>query len=180
MMDNPRAKGYYGGITSGPVFRAIAERIINTSSRFSPSPKIPQGDLKLAGVTVPDVQNLQVNIANKILEGHGLKAETFGKGTVVVRQAPEPGKRVESGDAVKLLLTGEAVTDAKGMMTVPDLRGMSIRRAINRLVVNEFEMRVEGSGVVVQQSPKPGQKVAVGTAVYVQCEPRPVVSTVLY
>lgn len=180
MMDNPRAKGYYGGITSGPVFRAIAERIINTTSRFSPSPKTQQGDLRLAGVTVPDVRNLQVSIASKILEGHGLKVESFGNGDVVVRQAPEPGKRIEQGDAVKVLLTGEAVTDAKGMMTVPDLRGMSIRRAINWLVMDEFEVRVEGSGVVIQQSPKPGQKVSIGTVVYLQCEPRPIFSTVLY
>jgi cell division protein FtsI (penicillin-binding protein 3) len=180
MMDNPRAKGYYGGITSGPVFRAIAERMINMSSRFTRMPTHPQPDQKLAGIVVPDVRNLRTTIAKKILEGQGLKVESFGNGEVVVRQSPEPGKRVESGDAVRLAVTGEAVADKKGMMLVPDLRGMSVRRAINRLTVDEFEVRVSGNGVVVQQSPAPGQKVQIGTTVSVQCEPRPVVSTVLY
>jgi cell division protein FtsI/penicillin-binding protein 2 len=180
MMDNPRSQGYYGGITSGPVFRAIAERIINTTSRFSKTPeKLPE-ETKLAGVTIPDVRNLKVDIAGKILEGHGLTVETFGEGDVVVRQSPEPGKRVEHGDAVKLVLTGEPDADKNGMMTVPDVRGMSIRRAVNRLVVDEFEVRVEGSGVVVQQLPAAGQKARIGTAVRVVCEPRTIATTVLY
>lgn len=180
MLDNPRAKGYYGGTTSGPVFRAIAERIINASSRFTPTPRLQETDAKLAGVTVPDVRSVQRNIAEKILEGHGLKVETFGEGDVVARQLPEPGKRVEPGDAVKLTLTGDVVIDTQGMTTVPDVRSMSVRRAINRLIVEELEVRVEGSGVVVQQSPASGQRVPTGTTVYLQCEPRPIVSTVLY
>ncbi|HEY5616082.1 MAG TPA: penicillin-binding transpeptidase domain-containing protein [Bacteroidota bacterium] len=180
MMDNPRSKGYYGGITSGPIFKAIAERIINTTSRFGKTPEKQSSESKLAGITIPDVRNLKVGIASKILEGHGLTVESFGEGDVVVRQSPEPGKRVEHGEAVKLALTGEPGANKNGMMTVPDVRGMSIRRAMNRLVVDEFEVRVEGSGVVTQQSPAPGQKVPIGTAVRVLCEPRAIVSTALY
>lgn len=189
MMDNPRAKGYYGGVTAGPVFRAIAERIINTSSRFAPTSRTTNGNVKLAhapetarqfGVTVPDVRNVQKTIAEKILEGHGLKVESFGDGDVVVRQSPEAGSRVEPGDAVKIMLLGESKTDTNGLITVPDLRGMSVRRAVNRLVVDDLEARVEGSGVVVQQVPAPGMKVSNGTTVRLLCEPRPILSTVLY
>ncbi|MGH2569191.1 MAG: penicillin-binding transpeptidase domain-containing protein [Bacteroidota bacterium] len=180
MMDSPRAKGYYGGVTTGPVFRSVAERILNTSSRIQRAPSAQQDDGRLAGVAVPDVRNLQVSIAKKILQGHRLKVESFGGGDVVIRQSPEPGKRIERGDAVKLLLTGEAVADAMGMMTVPDVRGMSVRRAINRLVVDEFEIRLDGSGVVVQQSPPPGYRVPIGSAVSLQCEQRPIMATVLY
>ncbi|MBI5216141.1 MAG: PASTA domain-containing protein [Ignavibacteriae bacterium] len=34
MLDNPKGGSYYGGMTSGPVFRAIAERIITTTDRL--------------------------------------------------------------------------------------------------------------------------------------------------
>jgi cell division protein FtsI (penicillin-binding protein 3) len=189
MLDNPRAKGYYGGITAGPVFRAIVERIINTSSRFAPVPRKASGETKLAdasepgrqlGVTVPDVRNVRKTIAEKILEGHGLKVEVFGEGDVVVRQSPEAGQRVEPGDAVKIMLMGQPKSDTNGMITVPDLRGMSVRRAVNRLVVDDLEARVEGSGVVVQQWPAPGTQVATGSTVRLLCEPRPILSTVLY
>ncbi|HEY4613295.1 MAG TPA: PASTA domain-containing protein, partial [Bacteroidota bacterium] len=132
------------------------------------------------GVTVPDVRTLKVGIASKILEGHGLTVESFGEGDVVARQSPEAGKRVERGDAVKLSLAGEADADKNGMMIVPDVRGMSLRRAINRLVVDEFEVRVDGSGVVTHQVPAAGQKAPAGSPVRLQCEPRSIVSTVLY
>ncbi|MBI3190056.1 MAG: PASTA domain-containing protein [Ignavibacteriales bacterium] len=34
MLDNPKGGSYYGGLTSGPVFKAIAERIITTTDRL--------------------------------------------------------------------------------------------------------------------------------------------------
>jgi cell division protein FtsI (penicillin-binding protein 3) len=180
MMDNPRAKGYYGGVTAGPVFRAIADRIINTSTNLSMPPRSPQSERKLAGVSVPDVRNVQKHIAEKILNGHGFTVESFGDGDVVVRQSPEPGRRIEPGDAVKIILAGETPVDSNGMVAVPDLRGMSVRRAVNRLVVDDLEARVEGVGVVMQQVPAPGVKVPTGTLVHLRCEPRPILSTVLY
>jgi beta-lactam-binding protein with PASTA domain len=129
---------------------------------------------------VPDVRNVQKHIAEKILNGHGFTVESFGDGDVVVRQSPEPGRRIEPGDAVKIILAGETPVDSNGMVAVPDLRGMSVRRAVNRLVVDDLEARVEGVGVVMQQVPAPGVKVPTGTLVHLRCEPRPILSTVLY
>jgi cell division protein FtsI (penicillin-binding protein 3) len=180
MLDNPRARGYYGGVTSGPVFRAIAERIINTTTRFPRTPRALQARNRENGVAVPDVRTLQVGIAKKILEGHGLRAEVFGEGEIVVRQSPDQGTRVDAGDAVSLVLAGESVADEHGQLSVPDLRGMSIRRAINRLIADEFEIRIVGSGLVSQQTPAPGEKTFAGSVVTIVCEPRRIVSTVLY
>jgi beta-lactam-binding protein with PASTA domain len=65
-------------------------------------------------------------------------------------------------------------------MIVPDLRGMSLRRAINRLVVDDFDVQVRGSGVVVEQVPAAGRKVQAGATIHLVCEPRTPVSAVLY
>jgi hypothetical protein len=180
MMDNPRARGYYGGVTSGPIFRSIAERILHSSAQFSrpfmtQDPKTQKGPISL-----PDVRTINLTLAQKILEGQGLNVKTFGKGDFVVRQSPEPGKQVQPGDGVTLVLNSENAPQNNGMTIVPNLRGMSMRRAINRLVIDEYEIRVQGSGVVVQQLPAPGQRVKTGTAVYLICEPRAAYSAVLY
>ncbi len=181
MLDNPRGGVYYGGLVSGPVFRAIAERIINTTGRFTkkPQPKAqtaPQDN----GISVPDVRTLQAVIANRLLESRGLKTQTIGTGDIVVRQVPEPGKRVERDDVVQLVLNDTGVEEANGALIVPDVRGMSLRRAINRLVVEDFDIKVRGSGVVVEQIPAAGQKTQAGATIRLVCEPKTIVSAVLY
>lgn len=180
MLDNPRGGAYYGGLTSGPVFRAIAERIINTTGRFTKKPQSKEMAPPNNGISVPDVRTLQVVIASRLLESHGLKTRTIGTGDIVVRQVPEPGKHIEKDDVVQLVLNDTGVEEANGTLTVPDVRGMSLRRAINRLVVDDFDIKVRGSGVVVQQIPTAGQKTQAGATIRLVCEPKTIVSAVLY
>ncbi len=182
MMDNPRARGYYGGSTSGPIFRNIAKRIVNTSANFSRTPASRLAKEHGPGITVPDVRTLPLHIAEKILDGLDLKAQTFGTGDVVVRQVPEPGKKVEKGDVIALALNSESAKGgvAGDRVVVPNVRGMSIRRAINRLVIDEFEADIVGSGVVVQQTPTPGTNAKPGTRVRIVCEPRAYTTATLY
>ena len=179
MMDNPQNGSYYGGAVSAPVFRAIADRIINTSGRFTKTPQ-PNNEQPRNGITVPDVRTLQINIATRLLESHGLKCQTVGKGDIVVRQVPEPGKHLEKDDVVQIVLNETGAETSGGSPIVPDVRGMSVRRAINRLVVDDFDIQVRGSGVVVSQVPGAGQKIQAGATIHLMCEPRPIVTAVLY
>ena len=179
MLDNPRGRSYYGGQTCGPVFRAIAERVIQTSARFSRTP-IAQDLRNNGALTVPDVRTLQPALAQKILESHGFKPQLFGKGDIVLRQSPESGRMLEKGEAVSLILEGAPAPAADGSVAVPDVRGLSIRRAMNRLVAEEFDVTVRGSGTVVRQVPAPGQRVRAGTGVVLECTPRPMMQAILY
>lgn len=179
MLDNPKAQGYYGGVTAGAVFRKIAERVVQTSSRFS----LPTSVLTAHSndvLTVPDVRNLQPAIAVRMLETTGFRYELFGSGEIVIRQSPDPGTRLERGDLVRLSLNHGAESSSRAMTTVPDLRGMSIRRAINRLVVDDFDIRVQGSGVVMQQIPEPHSSVSIGSLVTLVCEPRSTLTANIY
>jgi cell division protein FtsI (penicillin-binding protein 3) len=180
MMDNPRALGYYGGVTSGPIFRAVAERVLHTSWRFH---RTADTEVITAGeetIVVPDVRNIKTVVAERILRGQGLSSETFGAGEYVIRQSPEPGTRMSKGDAVKLALHHESRVDQKGLVVVPDVRGMSARRAINRLVLDDFEVILEGSGAVARQFPAAGKKAAVGSTIRLACEPRGLSTAMLY
>lgn len=180
MIDNPRAGNYYGGATSAPIFRAIAERIINTTGRFSKKPQPSEEQPPKNGISVPDVRTLQILVASRLIESHGLRSKAIGTGDIVVRQVPEPGNRLEKDDVVQLVLNDTGADSTGGAIVVPDLRGMSLRRAINRLVVDDFDIKVRGSGVVVAQSPAAGKKIQAGATIQIVCEPRTTVSAVLY
>jgi cell division protein FtsI (penicillin-binding protein 3) len=180
MIDNPRAGLYYGGSTSAPIFRSIAERIINTSGRFTKQPRPGEEQQPKSGISVPDVRTLQSVIASRLLESHGLKCQLIGAGDIVVRQVPEPGKRLERDDVVQLVLNETGADMTGGIAAVPDVRGMSLRRAINRLVVDDFDIKVRGSGMVVEQVPAAGKKIQPGATITLVCEPRALASAVLY
>lgn len=175
MIENPRTATYYGGETAGPVFRSIAERIINSGSEVM---KVfvarPNGDGAAPNDLVPDVRNLKVDIATKLLENHGFLVDRFGRGDVVIRQVPEPGQGVGPSSIVRLVTAqySDGLNPADGLIGVPDLRGISIRRAVNRLALDNLRAAVIGSGVVVSQSPAPGVRVREGTTVQISCEPR--------
>jgi cell division protein FtsI/penicillin-binding protein 2 len=179
MMDNPRTKGYYGGSTSGPVFRSIAERVISTSYKFSRT-TIAQEPVLNGTISVPDVRMLQPSLAKKMLSSYGINCQTFGTGTMVIKQTPEPGRKIEIGESVSLILNGESIVSSDGMIAVPDVRGMSIRRAMNRLVSDEFEIKVQGSGIVTQQIPAAGERVRSGSSVVLLCSPRSIMQASLY
>lgn len=180
MMDNPRTRGYYGGITSGPVFRTIAERIVNTSSRISRTVMTQRDPLRERRIIVPDVRMMPPPFAARMLASIGIEGRTFGKGSLVVKQTPEPGAPIDKGDVVTLVLgTGTAAAN-DGLVEVPELRGMSLRRAMNRLVVDEFDIAVRGSGIVRDQSPIAGSRVRSGSRVVLACEAKPLTQAVLY
>jgi beta-lactam-binding protein with PASTA domain len=98
----------------------------------------------------------------------------------VIKQMPEPGKKIEKGEAVSLIINGESVVSSDGMIAVPDVCGMSIRRAMNRLVSDEFEIKVQGSGVVIQQIPAAGERARLGSSIVLLCSPRSVMQASLY
>jgi len=179
MMDNPRSQGYYGGLTAGPIFRAITERVIMTSYKFSRT-AIAKNHIAQGSVVVPDVCILQPSLARKMLKTYGLNCQIFGKGDFVIRQTPAPGKKVEKYETVSLILNNESVVSSDGMIIIPDVRGMSIRRAMNRLISDEFEVKVQGSGVVTQQFPKAGERTRLGSSITLVCMPRGMVRALLY
>jgi beta-lactam-binding protein with PASTA domain len=161
------------------VFHAIAERIITTSYKFSRN-AIAQEPNQNGSIAVPDVRMLQPTLAKRILEGCGLNSQIFGSGTIVLRQSPEPGKKVEKNESIALILNSDSTITTNGTITVPDVRGMSVRRAMNRLVIDDFSVKLQGNGVVASQLPAAGVHVPLGSEILLQCEPHGLASTALY
>ncbi len=173
MLDNPR-EGYTGALASAPIFKAIASKVIATSGRFTRTPDVVIA--AQAPVAVPDVSNMRIEAATEVLESYGLKVRLQGSGDVVRKQQPEPGIKLRQKSVVTLVTSG-AVASRKGYTIVPELRGLTIRRAINNLVMNQLDVDVEGSGVVRFQLPKAGQEVKIGTTVLLTCDPKRIMAT---
>ena len=177
MLDTKSAGAYSGGLASAPIFRSIAEKVYATSGRFAPKTDVMAG---LEGTrSVPDVTGLKADAAREMLEDQGFAVRFSGNGEVVLSQSPAPGARAAAEAQVTVMMNSESTMKAGGMATVPDLRNLSMRRAINRLVANQLEADVSGSGIVKAQMPAAGQQVKTGTRVVLRCEPRPLVGPVV-
>ena len=168
MLDRPSATGYTGGAASAPIFREIASRIAAISDRFCPEAHEPEGELPRAAV--PDVASLMMENANQMLEEAGFSVAVEGNGEIVARQIPRGGVLLERGSTVTLV-TGPGTDAETGVAIVPDLRDLSIRRALTSVAVHRLEARVNGSGRVVSQRPRPGERVRPGTAIVLDCRP---------
>ena len=59
-----------------------------------------------------------------------------------------------------------------GFALVPDVRGLTIRRAMNSLAVQQLDAVVMGTGTVVGQTPAPGERLRHGASVTLRCEAR--------
>ncbi len=170
MLDHPRMGGYTGGTQSAPIFKEIAQKVFATSARFERRDNPALAD---KGYVVPDVTMLTVDAARAILTGQGYDVSVEGNGDIVTKEQPEPGTHVEKGADVRLVANaGKAASLQAGMTVVPDLRGLSMRRAMNRLATNQLDGALMGSGVVSAQSPSAGTQVRPGSRVLVRCAPR--------
>ncbi|MGE3799984.1 MAG: penicillin-binding transpeptidase domain-containing protein [Candidatus Kapaibacterium sp.] len=162
LLNEPK-NGYYGGQVAAPIFASIARRIINAtmvheepilrqvSTESADSIEIPE--TAVAGGTVaPDLRGLNREGAVRLALAHRLKSAASGEGERVLRQQPAPGEIVRRGDVLYL-----DFGDTTSLTLVPDVRGMTIRRAL--ALLNEFGLspRIAGSGGVVrEQHPSPG------------------------
>ena len=174
MLDNPNDHSYAGGLVSAPIFKAIAEKVYAVSPRFARTQAVAGN-----AAVVPDVVTVKLDAAKELLVAQGFDVTTEGNGTVVMHQSPAAGTKERRGTTV-MLSTAAAPAAVKGYTAVPDLRGLPIRRAVNRLSLQHLDVAVSGSGIVASQSPAPGELVKTGTRIALRCEPRALTMVTLY
>ena len=119
---------------------------------------------------IPDVQNIAVEEAKEILEENKLRYKISGKGTIVQKQSPLPGKIAKEKDIVQLTLVDTSIVHR--VVTVPNVCGMSIRQAMNTLTAKNVKVVFAGSGVVIRQTPTAGTALKNGMKVMLYCEPK--------
>ncbi|WP_134216601.1 stage V sporulation protein D [Pelotomaculum sp. FP] len=176
MVAEPQGGNYYGSQVAAPVFKAIASdtlRYMKVPERPAlEKPKSPfifeEPKLK---TTVPSVVNYPLEDAKKVLNNSGLAVQVQGEGNIVYKQVPNGGAEVLSGTTVILNLNPPEAVPAD-QVTVPDLKGLTIKEAGGILEKLGLHLNPAGSGIAVGQKEAPGARVPKGTTITVDFQPQ--------
>ena len=155
----------YGSVTAAPYAREILERAL-VYMGVAPETDEPPAEQ----VSVPDVTGMGVDAARTALRDAGLDSVLDGEGGAVRAQLPVAGAEMNAGALMMLYVDG-AVPDDGTPVTVPDVAGMPVMAANRLLRSYGFELRVEGSGLAVSQSPAAGETAYPTAVVNVRFEP---------
>lgn len=169
---DPKGKEYHGGEVAAPAFQNVIRKTLGylgipeeeglhqKEREVNPPPS-------LAEMTpVPDVTGFPVADARWLLESRGLVPRPSAEEGIVQEQNPAGGSQVSRGSAVVLRVTplrSENVTPE--YLTMPDLSGLSVKRAGEVCEALGLRPQIRGGGLVVKQEPPPGTKVKRGTVV---------------
>ena len=170
VIDEPRGKQYYGGEVAAPVFREVLLDLR----------RLPHGPLEdgitdiavrppaLAPVQVPDLRLLQKSGVPARLAEFGLRVRFRGDGPRVLAQEPRAGSAIERGTSVTVWLSPPTDSAAR---VLPDLIGLPVREALQRLTSLTVRARIEGSGVVARQQPPAGTSLPLAGECRLWCRP---------
>lgn len=200
ILNNPKSGEYYGGKVAAPIFKNIANRIINftgktniTSNDFvnvnysGNSVNIQElSDLNDRKILIPNLINLKLEDAKELLTESNIKFEVIDSTVAKVSETetgnPVIAKFVESqlpaanekinwdeNLKVRLVVRSSKVPDDR-LVIVPDVKNLSLRKAINLLLSGGFDVFINGSGKIVEQSPLPGTKQLPGSKIILYCK----------
>lgn len=160
-LDEPKSGDPSGGRTSAPLAKGIFEQILPLLQIKPLSDSDEKTDDSAAdgaqtrdvpdAVVIPDFKQKAIDQVKQELNDLSLKVEVLGSGKEVLSQVPEAGA-IDADKTVYLL------TEKPSSVTMPDLRGMSLREAMEVCHMLGLTVQVEGEGYVYAQSMAPGDR----------------------
>ncbi|MEB3100636.1 penicillin-binding transpeptidase domain-containing protein [Ferviditalea candida] len=149
IVDDPDLGGDYrgGGEVAAPVFREI---VLNTL-RYLGVPSKNQANAMSQpvafgkSVKVPELVGQSVDQASGLIHNAGMEDEAFGNGRTVVKQFPEQGTEMASGQRIYVL------TEQPNKVPFPYLKGSSLRDAMAICSLFDADCAVSGAGYVSDQ-----------------------------
>lgn len=163
IIDAPGAGEYYGGKVSAPIFRKIAERIINSASIFEFSQ--PDKNENFEHASDLNYDNSFINLANfelsdaaAILNELNIEYEIIGP-DINAFVANQEIIVTENKKKIRLFTShsNKFVSYIKeSSVKMPDLKGLSLRKCIKILSALGIEYHISGTGIVTEQFPESG------------------------
>lgn len=184
IIDEPK-NGYYGGKVAAPVFQKIASRLIDyigKNNSFKDESLVNNNmqntNIEATSNTniIPNLVNMRVKDAQEILKERNIAfvmekdlRKNELEEQVVSNQEPSYGSIYKNGTVVKLFPSENSIANETSYI-IPNVKNMSLRKAINKLVSEGFIIDVNGSGEVVDVFPKSGTKVIPNSKVILFCK----------
>jgi penicillin-binding protein 2B len=154
MLEEPDLGGNFhrGSDAWSPLFKSIMSQTLSHLGIGSNSvnPSLKSG-AKVASMTepiatVPDVTGFTTTQAKNVLTQVGLKADTLGNGPKVLKQFPTAGSNVSLSQRVYLIM------DTENRTPTVDMKGKSLREAMEVCSLLSITCKTSGEGFVVSQS----------------------------
>lgn len=144
VIDQPQNSDLGGGTAAAPVFK----KIVSQSLQYMGVPKRTDSQAtKVANsLKVPDLSKLTLQAAKDKLAASGITYATLGKGDKLVSQFPKAGSTLQPQQFVYLL------SEAGENISIPDVKGRSLRDAMELLSALSVTVRSQGVGYVVSQT----------------------------
>ena len=154
LVDDPnvdKQNGHAGGVTAGPIFRRIMEGLYF-------HPKLSPVSYNLAQVNREnpcdvDFMGMPLDGAKRLASDRNCKVALSGEGSRVISQ------RLNTSDTAGVTLVLGEMAASK----MPDLKGLSLRDAMEIMGNIRVNVEYEGKGHVVAQSPLPEEELRKGT-----------------
>ncbi len=164
---DPAESNNYGGQIAAPVVAQVLSEVLpyleipSNGSAITTTPTDSYNSLQTT--PLPDVQNKTTGEAKKILENAGFKYDTSNSDdSIVTEQVPKPGTLLLKGALVKLY---SSENSDRVSVQVPNVKELTSVKAKNRLLTNNLNVKIIGSGKVVSQDPIAGTEVEEGSVV---------------
>ena len=174
IVDEPGGFSTYGSLTAAPIVKEILEdslRYLDVSPRYTDK---EEEEFVRKEVVLPEVRNITVKEASKILIDNNLQFNTepeyyVDENAMVVDMFPKPGAKIPEKSIV--LLYTKPNENIPSSIEIPDLRGKTIREA--NIILNNLGLRlkISGSGLAFSQYPEAGITVESGTIISVEFKP---------
>jgi len=151
-----------GSLSAGVSVNKIARGILSLPN-YKLAEKEVFTDLVLK--KVPNVKHQTPEMAQQILADKGILSElkVLNKQGVVVDQVPEPGTGI--GPEHKVILIVDAINDGDDTLStdvMPDLVGMTLRKAVRTAQLLNLNLSINGQGRVYTQSVEVGSPIKSG------------------
>lgn len=161
---------HYGGHTSGPIFRRVAERYMILNPDLFPVSHQVLAEISRRddGTTeIPHLVGRTLAEAQEEAGRLGITVRGNAETGFVVWQYPPADRLLFEGDEILVVVESPV---APGMV-MPDLSGLSIREASAFLRFAGINSRIKGRGKVINQSIEPGETLSPETVCWLTCRP---------
>ncbi|QCT02233.1 Peptidoglycan glycosyltransferase [Paenibacillus algicola] len=140
-----------GGAVAAPLFQKIVSQTLKywgvpkTEEAAEDTTAAKAAALQPDTRVAPELSDMSMKDIKTKLLAEGFVYEVLGSGSSLVKQVPAPGTALSAGQRIYLL------TEDAAQMEIPDMRGESLRDAMEILNLMKVKVNVQGEGYIADQ-----------------------------